>query len=1206
MTTASPLADYLSDIHDTRRSPAASDELSYYPALHQLLNRLGREMTPAVFCIHQPRGGAGDKPDYALYTTAQMSRDELGNPLPGVRPERGVIEAKPPTADLELIARSAQVQRYWDAYQLVLVTNFRAFLVIGRDQFGRQAYLERFDLTPDADSFWRLAARPQTAPAGLEMRFVEFMKRVLLHNAALTQARDVAWFLASYARESLARLEAHAADETVSYRDRLDLVRTTLEEALGIKFVNERSRHFFRSTLVQTLFYGLFSAWVIWCRKHPDPAARPGFSAQGVAWHLKLPVLRSLFEQVYTPTALGNTGLAEVLEWAANVLRRVDDRAFFARFQEDHAVQYFYEPFLEAYDPGLREQFGVWYTPPEVVHYMVERVDWALRTRMGVPNGLADPRVKVLDPCCGTGSFVLAVLDRIQRTHLAAGDGDLAALKVKEAAITRVNAFEIMPAPFVVAHLQVSLMLERLGAPLREEGSHTSDTAEWPRILLSNALTGFDSRFDKPDHYLPLPELHDEMDRARRIKREEDILVVLGNPPYDAFAEVATGEEERALAERYRRPRGDGIPAPRGHGLNDLYVRFYAMAERRITEQTGCGIVCFITNSSWLNGFSHPALRERFRDAFDAIWIDNLNGDRDSTGKRTPDGRPDPSIFSTRKNPEGIKEGTCIALLVREGGPPDPVTSIHAVPGWERLSTDALDRLEAEINDRRQEAAEIRRNRVAGPAVIRYRDLWGTDKREQLAAGAAHDGDTPYHRIDPTPPLGLVFRNVKAHPAYGTWPQVPDLFRTSSPGVKTSRDHFVVDIEIGSLRERISDYLDEEFSDEEILKKYPSIHGSGFSTVGSSKFDKHRSVRRKVLSLGPNAGEFVRYEYQPFDQRWLFWEDGSGLLDRSRPDLFAAMTGIPDNRALICRPKAERDREGSPFLLVRVLPDWHLTRPGAVAFPERVREGHRRTLFEAEPRVVANLSVRAMDYLRHLDRPDETLVTDHILAIGHAPAYLAENGPAVREGWPRIPMPGTAALLDTSAALGRHVAALLDAGVPVPGVTNGAIRPDLTMLGTLRRTRTDTAIDLGVNGRWGYPGRDGICMPGPGDARPRPFTDSEAAAIAAGAGALGIDPDEAIALLGGSCLDIHLNATTLWSCVPKAVWEMVLGGYQVIKKWLSYREQPLLGRPLTMDEAAHVTTMTRRLATLLLLGPRLDANYRACAGEPALWDREGG
>ena len=316
------------------------------------------------------------------------------------------------------------------------------------------------------------------------------------------------------------------------------------------------------------------------------------------------------------------------------------------------------KPFLAAFDPELRKKLGVWYTPTEVVRYMVARVDRALKDDLGIADGLGGKQVYVLDPCCGTGAFLAEVLRRIAANLNERGLGALVGAEVRKAASERVFGFEIMPAPYVVAHLQVGLALQALDAA-GAGGSEDQDRR--PGIFLTNALTGWNRDVEKGR--LPFAEFEEERDRAERVKQEEPILVVLGNPPYDGFAGMAM-DEEKELSAAYRNTKK--VRPPQGQGLNDLYVRFFRMAEQRIVEQTERGVVCFISNCSWLDGLSFPGMRERCLEAFDAVRIDCLNGDKYKTGKLTPDGAPDPSIFSTPGDPVGIQVGTAIATLVRK------------------------------------------------------------------------------------------------------------------------------------------------------------------------------------------------------------------------------------------------------------------------------------------------------------------------------------------------------------------------------------------------------------------------------------------------------------------------------------------------------------------------------------------------------------
>jgi len=637
-----PLETYLEELRAIRSSGAAVKETSGYGALANLFNAVGHTLKPKVRCfIHVKNSGAG-LPDGGLFTPDQLKNTNEEAPLLGIPlPSRGVIEVKATNAEIDDIVDTKQVRDYVTHYGQVLVTNYRNFLLLKRGDNGKPIHLESFQITPNEKSFWVVAAQPRKAANELGERFLEYLKRVLLHAAPLNNPKEVAFFLASYARDARARVEA------TKDLPQLAAVRAALEEALGMKFEAEKGEHFFRSTLVQTLFYGVFSAWVLWHKEKPQ--RKNDFDWKSAAWTLHVPMIKALFEQVATPTKLGPLGLVEVLDWTAAALNRVNRAAFFDKFLETHAVQYFYEPFLEAFDPELRKELGVWYTPPEIVQYQVARVDAALREELDIPDGLADPRVFVLDPCCGTGAYLVEVLRKISQTLTEEkGEDALVNSELKEAAQKRVFGFEIMPAPFVVAHLQMGLLLQNLGVPLDDTKNERAG------IFLTNALTGWDFAGENPK-LATWPELEAERAGAGKVKQEKPILVILGNPPYNAFAGISP-EEEQGLVEVYkgayeeenirsktksskqgsvmkkiRRYRLSDPVSKGGWGikkfnLDDLYVRFFRLAERRIAERTGRGIVSFISNFSYLSDPSFVIMRERFLQEFDILWFDCLNG----------------------------------------------------------------------------------------------------------------------------------------------------------------------------------------------------------------------------------------------------------------------------------------------------------------------------------------------------------------------------------------------------------------------------------------------------------------------------------------------------------------------------------------------------------------------------------------------------
>ena len=1104
--------EYLRDLRRLRASGAATVERSTYTPIANLLNAVGATLRPKVFCLSEMADQGAGHPDFGLFAARQVQR---GRRRAGQIPECGVVEVKPPGDDAWLTAESDQVSRYWDRYRLVLVTNTRDFVLLGVDVSGNPAKLETFKLADSEDEFDALLQKPRSFARKVGAGLGEYLCRALSHRATLSEPGDLAWLLASYARDGLARVES-SGDQTS-----LSVLRSALEDALGVKFEGERGAAFFRSTLVQTLFYGVFSAWVLWSRQTPPPTG--SFNWHEAVWHLRVPVLQSLFQQLSDPSRLRSLDLVEVLDWTADALDRVDREAFFERFDEGEAVQYFYEPFLEAFDPALRKQLGVWYTPSEVVRYMVARVDMALRDDLGIEDGLAAENVYVLDPCCGTGAYVSEVLKRIAQNLEGRGLGALVGSRVKKAATERVFGFEIMPAPFVVAHLQVGLTMQGLDAPLSESLTPTGpgDETERAGIFLTNALTGWEPTVQKP---LPFPELEEERDRAERVKQHTPVLVILGNPPYNGYAGMAV-DEERELSTAYRTTKL--VRKPEGQGLNDLYVRFFRMAERRITEKTGQGVVCFISNYSWLDGLSFTGMREHFLREFDAIRIDSLNGDKYRTGKVAPDGSPDPSIFSTPNDPVGIQVGTAITTLVRK--------------------TD-------------HEPAES----------VGFRNLWGQTKREELTEMAGFEPDELYEDVSPVLLLGLPFTPIAASGDWHDWPALTELFPVSFPGVKSGRDPFVVDIDIEQLKERIEDYFDSSVSHDEIGRRYPLA-------MRNPREYNAREVRNTLLSGGgPTEHGFIRYAYRPFDDRWLYWEPRAKLVDRPRPDYKQHV--FEDNVWLSAVPRLRRDSTEPQSAVTPHIASLHLNEWSASMFPAYLRDEGLGVEGDGIQRL-PNLSGAAQNYLERVGANVEDLF-HHVLAVLHDPAYREANAGALRMEWPRIPIPGwpdgdevgAVDELATSAARGRELAALLDSDTPVSGVTSGTLRPEIGVIAVPSTTDGGNMAggDFDVTAGWGHFGSGQAVMPGQGRVVERAYTPEEREALG-----------DAISVLGDKTYDIYLNDRAYWRNVPANVWAYKLGGYQVLKKWLSYRDRKVLGRSLLPDEVQHFAEVARRISAIL-------------------------
>jgi hypothetical protein len=356
----------------------------------------------------------------------------------------------------------------------------------------------------------------------------------------------------------------------------------------------------------------------------------------------------------------------------------------------------------------------------------------------------------------------------------------------------------------------------------------------------------------------------------------------------------------------------------------------------------------------------------------------------------------------------------------------------------------------------------------------------------------------------------------------------------------------------------------------------------------SGRFRPHE-VREYLVERGFKPENIVRFYYRPMDVRWLYWESETKLLDEKRSSYFPHV--FDGNRAFASQQKPRR--EWSMPQVMQSIGCIDIMDRSASCFPMYLNpDAGGGNLFnqpaavgsDGEP--IPNLSDDASAYLNQIGGNVETLFY-HTIATLHAPAYRHENEGALREDWPRVPLPQDGDLLQESAELGRDVSALLDVEQDVDGVDDGTVRDELRPLGRPEHVDPDAALDpntdFAITAGWGYVIPPSTVMPNNGEIDRRPYTPDEKAAL----------PEQGLERWGAETLDLYLNENARWTNVPERVWDYTLGGYPVIKKWLSYREKDVLGRDLKPEEVRHLKHMVRRIAALLLLEPRLDANYEA-------------
>jgi hypothetical protein len=535
---AAPLTDALATYcSDTRALDAlpTSTETTFYPDVRTLLTAvLKAEKLP--FDVRTGTSEKGktshDMPDFVLGDGAMFV---------GVYGE--VKRASTSLEDLAVsIEQKDQIGRYLAQTGVVLLCNVRGFgLLVCDPKFVRDGVTpvpparRVLQKTVDLWSAVIGGAKPKV-DAEAVVALVDIVTRAVTDLARIGAPADLAKILARQARDAKDALP----DDLKPLKPLLDDYR----QALGLAFdvEDEKGARFFRSSLVQSVFYALFAAWILWDKKADADAA---FDIDHAHSFLPIPFLDALLHDIRHPSRMKHLGLEPHLTRAIATLNRVDRPLFRGRMtfptidgeSSIAAITYFYEPFLEAFDPKLREDLGVWYTPPEIVRYQVGRVHHLLKNELGRPRGLADPEVIVLDPCCGTGAYLLEVARCVAEELIAEGDATTVGLELTTAFQERVIGFEILTAPFAIAQLQLYLLLEQLGAK--------ADPNRRLAVFLTNALSGW---HEDGDVKLNFPEMREEFDASQHVKREARIIVIIGNPPYDRFTGAAQAEEAQLVA----------------------------------------------------------------------------------------------------------------------------------------------------------------------------------------------------------------------------------------------------------------------------------------------------------------------------------------------------------------------------------------------------------------------------------------------------------------------------------------------------------------------------------------------------------------------------------------------------------------------------------------------------------------------------------
>jgi hypothetical protein len=547
----------------------------------------------------------------------------------------GYVETKDLGADLDKVEKSDQLKRYRQSLNNLILTDYLEFRWYVNGQPKLTARLASIGKGK------KLVHHPEGIAAA-ERLFTEFYQTEV---PSVGTPRDLAERMAQLAKLvrdlTFTALQAEGDTDGALHKQFKAFQDYLLPNLKPVEFAD---------IYAQTMAYGLFAA------RLSAPMSAP-FSRSSAYQYLSANrFLRKLFLDV--GEELENTLIAPFLDDIASLLAHADLAAilkdFGKRTRTEDPVVHFYETFLAAYDPKLRESRGVYYTPEPAVQFIVNSVDWLLKNRFGRPQGLAAKDVYLLDPATGTSTFLYFVVRVIHDTLMSKRQSGVWQEYVHQNLLPRLFGFELLVAPYVIAHLKLGLLLRDLGYVWGQE--------DRLRVFLTNAL---DEGVTRSETLGDLGwYISQEASEAAQVKKTVPIMVVLGNPPYSNFGMLNKNKWMANLLDDYKKGLNE-----RKLNLDDDFIKFIRFGQWRI-EKNGEGILAYVTNNTFIDGLTHRRMRQSLMESFSDIYILDLHGSSKKQ-EQAPDGGKDENIFD-------IQQGVAISLFVKESGKTGPARVHHA------------------------------------------------------------------------------------------------------------------------------------------------------------------------------------------------------------------------------------------------------------------------------------------------------------------------------------------------------------------------------------------------------------------------------------------------------------------------------------------------------------------------------------------------
>ncbi|ALB42347.1 MULTISPECIES: type ISP restriction/modification enzyme [Nostocales] len=937
------LQTYIQEITQIYQQQNATEH-TYRPALKKLIDSLDSQ----IQAINEPKRIACGAPDFVVKN--------------GIL-EIGHIEAKDIGISLKKVEKTTQMGRYFQALGNLILTDYLEFRWYIQGELKLTASLGTIDKNK----------KIKVDKEGIQ-EVDQLLRQFLLAKVPqVTTPKDLAKRMAS-----LAQLMRDAIKTALHDVDNGGMLRQQLESFQRV-LIKDLTVEQFADMYAQTICYGLFAA-----RCNTDNVNT--FSRETAAFKLPKtnPFLRSIFGQIAGPD------LDDRISWAvdnlANILQQTEMaeilKDFGKRTRREDPVVHFYETFLAEYDPKMRESRGVYYTPEPVVDYIVKSVDYILKHKFNISKGLADSKkikipnpkgegtiethqVLILDPAVGTGTFMHSVIDFIYDKFKS--QKGMWSSYVSQHLLPRLFGFELLMAPYTVAHMKLGLQLQELGYDFSSD--------ERLRIYLTNTLQ---EAFQIPAADGFMNRIRDEAEAAKDIKQDVPVMVILGNPPY-SYESINTDPWIVGLVRDYYQVDGKPLGERNPKGLLDDYVKFIRFAQHRVSE-TGYGIVALITNHGYLDNPTFRGMRQNLMQTFDEIYVLDLHGN--SKKKEVcPDGSQDKNVFD-------IQQGVAISIFIKYEHSQQKLASVY------------------------------------------HADLWGMREvyeNKELVGGKYHwlaENDissTDWKIVKPEAKFYLFNpQNTSLSSEYEQGWKVIDIMLVNAAGIKTHRDHFAIDFEEESITQKFRELRETNLSNEDYSNKY-NIHDHQ-----DWRLDK---VRQLIRLDNQWEDKIISCLYRPFDWRYCYYSDL--IMDRPRRELLDHVFRKDNLCLGLGRQGiAVNDPIWSLVSVANQPIDTNIFRRGGVnIFPLYLYPTDTPTLFDSIPTNTPrgrkpNLSPEfIIEFSQKLDlefmfdgksdknktfRPED--IFNYIYAIFHSPIYRQRYAEFLKIDFPRVPLTANSAL----------------------------------------------------------------------------------------------------------------------------------------------------------------------------------------------------